>query len=378
MVHPHRTIRVCFCTLILAVLLTAACSGAVADETWTLVELLTQRERIYPRTELIEVRNCGVAERKTVDCSAGTSNDLSISLSGGVGAIDAGVRSSLGLGRDSGESLDLDSPPEGFVYRYTVNKEFRVMAGEVLARSSAGNELRPTYAFHASCSLRIESQETLTCAEAEKPAPTPPSPPPPPTVLTIERVSVTLSPVLERRFIVVYPRQDGLSLRIGPSRSYAEVTILPVGTELVLNGSPVRGTDSLKWWPVSSPYYGEGWVAEWIQIGQHKWRLIKPKIAPDEVVEVANPLGEGNVNLRNQSCEEIDTLSRGTKLRIVSGPESKCDTPDSPIVWEGREWWYVMTPHGTQGWIADFSEGEKAILIAPQWYVELSSFVPSP
>jgi len=201
MLRLHRIINVRFFTLILVVSLATACDGTkpAVGETWTLVELLTRGKRTDIVPEVVEVRNCGVAERKTVNCSAGTSNDLSVNLGGGVtfgggveGTISASVSSGLGLGRDSGESLALDLPPEGFIYRYTIEKTYRVLAGEVLARSSEGNEHRAPYAFHASCSIRIESREESPCTKAQAPtvtpaakpilpADTPVSVPPPPT-----------------------------------------------------------------------------------------------------------------------------------------------------------------------------------------------------
>jgi hypothetical protein len=180
MTYPHPIVRVRFTALILVVLLASACRGMKAgvNETWTLVELVTEEERTDTVTDVIEVRNCGTVERKTVQCSTGTLNELTVSLgvsfggsAGFEGSIDPGVSSSLGIGRDSGESLDLNSPPEGFVYRYPINKKYRVLAGEVLARSSTGDEQTTDYAFYANCSLRIETPETLTCEESDQAVP---------------------------------------------------------------------------------------------------------------------------------------------------------------------------------------------------------------
>ena len=78
--------------LITIPLLTSMCSGprAAAHETWTITQLLTQGERVESVTEVVEVRNCGVAERKPVDCSAGTSNNFSTSLGLDLG-LEAGI-----------------------------------------------------------------------------------------------------------------------------------------------------------------------------------------------------------------------------------------------------------------------------------------------
>lgn len=152
---------------IVLLILVTACSGN--DTAWTLVELLSKGEQVQTATVAVEVRNCGIVERKTHDCSAGTMNDLSVSLGGSIGAIDASVGNSLGIGRNSGQSLNLDSPPEGFIYRYTVNEEYHVAIGNVRARSSTGQEQVASYTFHASCSLRIETRNVLACTENAPP-----------------------------------------------------------------------------------------------------------------------------------------------------------------------------------------------------------------
>jgi hypothetical protein len=161
--------------LTIPILLTSACGAA--NETWQLVKLVAvPGEQIELIPEVIEVRNCDAVEQKTVSCSAGTSNNLNVSLGGGAGlgsgsvfegAIDANVSSSLGLGRDAGESLDLEPPPKGFIYKYAITKEYRVLSGEVLAHSSKGNERTNNYVFCASCSLRIESRYTLNCNDGQ-------------------------------------------------------------------------------------------------------------------------------------------------------------------------------------------------------------------
>ncbi|MFQ5615505.1 MAG: hypothetical protein ACE5GO_03490 [Anaerolineales bacterium] len=175
-----------FVFIILLSLPLTSCAGtqAGAAETWAMVELLTVGERTDRALETVEVRNCGVVEQKTTSCSAGTSNDLSVSLGGsvgvsavGVGDISGEVSTDLGVGRDSGQSLELETPPEGYVFHYTINTEYHVKAGEVLARSSSGEEQTLSYTFHASCALRIEMRETLSCEAPPRP---PPAAPPPP------------------------------------------------------------------------------------------------------------------------------------------------------------------------------------------------------
>lgn len=177
---PDRIVTIyrLFMLILIACVVTSCDNGtqATINETWTLAELITKGERTDTITDIVEVRNCGVAERKSVTCSAGTSNELTVSLGGSVGAqagfegtIDASVSAGLGLERDSGQTLDLDLPPDGFVYLYTVNKRYSTLTGEVLARSTANNERKVTYAFHANCSLHIESREILTCQGGEPP-----------------------------------------------------------------------------------------------------------------------------------------------------------------------------------------------------------------
>jgi len=170
---------------VIIALLTSACNGpqAAVHESWTLGQLLTRGERIESTREVIQVRNCGVAERKTVECSAGTSNDLSVSLALGteVGEIveitvEPSIGIELGFSRSGGESLELDTPPAGYVYRYTLTKEYRIVSGQALAHSSTGEEQQVVYTFQASCSLRIEPPQKLSCVEAGELLPTPSTP----------------------------------------------------------------------------------------------------------------------------------------------------------------------------------------------------------
>jgi uncharacterized protein YraI len=217
----------------------------------------------------------------------------------------------------------------------------------------------------------------LPMAQMLPPTYTPIAPPAPPgatyTPIAPPPCYYCLYPPKDMGFEVIYPGQDGLSLREGPGKSYREKATLHAGTALTVIGDPRRGEDRLKWWPVSSPQ-GDGWVAEWA----NNWRLIKPLTGPGEVVEVANPVGTGKVYLQDQNCRPLTALGRGTELTIVAGPETRCDRPGSAIVAQGRRWWYVETSDGVKGWIADFSEDDKAILVAPRWYVELSGQVPPP
>ncbi len=175
----------------------------------------------------------------------------------------------------------------------------------------------------------------------------------------------------DMRFVVVYPQSDGLSMRTGPDTSDREIAVLYAGTELEVTGSPV-GSGSLRWWPVSSAF-GAGWVAEWYG----EWRLVKPVFGPGEVIQVFNPQSTGNVNLRNSNCDAVRILSRGTRLTVLDGPATKCDSAGSAIVQQGRRWWYIETADGATGWMADFSQdSDKRMLIAPQWYVELAAYAP--
>jgi hypothetical protein len=154
----------------------SACNGtrAVAGETWTVTKILTQGESIESVTEPVDVRNCcGVVEKKSVSCSAGTQNELSLSFGGSTGfqagaeiSIDASVETVLGFSRESGESLELESPLVNYAYRYSVTKTFTVIAGEALMRSSNGNEQPTAYKFLSRCSLKIEpNRETFACQE---------------------------------------------------------------------------------------------------------------------------------------------------------------------------------------------------------------------
>jgi hypothetical protein len=158
--------------------LTSCDNGAQAtgNETWSLVKLISKGEPIdNVVSETIEVRNCVVPETKTTDCSAGTSNSLSIEFGGSVefgekfsGSIDSSISSSLGIGRQSGQGISLDVPPSGYIYTYEVDKRYSLISGEAVARSSSGQEQNVSYVFNASCSITINSREQAICPNTEQ------------------------------------------------------------------------------------------------------------------------------------------------------------------------------------------------------------------
>lgn len=143
-----------------------------ARESWTLMQILTTGERIETHVEKVAVRNCGISERKTVECSAGTASSFIVQLggSGGVSAggevtLDPALATELGVEQESGESLDLPPAPDGYIAHYTVEKTYRLLSGEVLAHSSRGAEKKMQYAFKASCSQRILDVNLVPCED---------------------------------------------------------------------------------------------------------------------------------------------------------------------------------------------------------------------
>lgn len=144
-------------------------------ETWALVKLLSKGDPIDDtETKKVEVRNCIVPEVKTEECSAGTSSNLSIDLGGGMefgegvsGSINGSVSSGLGIGRQSGQSISLDPPPVGYIYIYSIEKRFSVIAGEAIAQSQSGNEKTVNYTYQASCSITITAKDQITCGDSK-------------------------------------------------------------------------------------------------------------------------------------------------------------------------------------------------------------------
>jgi hypothetical protein len=160
---------------ILILFLLVSCSGpkAVGNETWSLIKLVTQGERIDTFTDVVTVRNCGIVQPTTLTCSAGTTNDLSVSLGGGTEfgegvkfSIDASVSAGLGIGRETGMNVTLETPPDGFVYIFTVTKQFKVSTGDLLAQSSSGDQKTVSYNFNASCSIQVETKQREACEAA--------------------------------------------------------------------------------------------------------------------------------------------------------------------------------------------------------------------
>jgi len=173
----------------------AGCVGppAIAREGWTLIDILTTSERRDFQTETVDVRNCGVpaaAERKNTECAAGSSANFSVGVQAQAGAgagvvvanLDVSVGAStafeLGFDRSSGESLDLETPPQGFVNRYWIEKEFRILSGNGRIQHKDGDIEGGVYTLQTGCFLRIERVQTLACEAANTPTPSPASVPP--------------------------------------------------------------------------------------------------------------------------------------------------------------------------------------------------------
>jgi hypothetical protein len=161
---------------ILGILLLSGCRGtsAVAKESWTVIQLLSHEEKREQLLEIAEVRNCQAPEVKSVSCSAGTATNFSVSLDAEVGlnlgaevSISPSVAEELGFDRNSGETLQLETPPQGYYYRYTIRKEFTIVVGEARVQSSTGEMKSGIYTFDAKCLLSIEDLELLTCEDRE-------------------------------------------------------------------------------------------------------------------------------------------------------------------------------------------------------------------
>lgn len=168
LIFQHKFLCLIFA---LSLLFLSACGVTTSvNETWSLITLLSSGEKNDDVIETVEVNNCGIPEPKVTECSAGTTNDLSFTggLGGQVGvggsvSLSGEVSSGLGIGKTSGENLSLEVPPDGQIYVYKIQKNFRVISGELLARSSEGDEEKVSYNFHASCSIHIVSRQTQSC-----------------------------------------------------------------------------------------------------------------------------------------------------------------------------------------------------------------------
>jgi hypothetical protein len=176
------------CILILFGSTSCGLPGA-ARESWTLVQILTTGERTETRTERVTVRNCRVPEFKTVECSAGTADNFSLQLGGTMGlnaggelTFDPALITELGFDMSSGESMTLPTPPEGHIAYYTIEKTYQLISGEVLARSSNGDEEALRYAFQARCTQSIADDPYIIPCDGQSelsptPEPTPTSQP---------------------------------------------------------------------------------------------------------------------------------------------------------------------------------------------------------
>jgi len=153
--------------------------------------------------------------------------------------LEGNIGTTLGIGQESGESIALPVPPDGYIYLYTISKKYKIVTGQAIALSSTGDEQSVDFNFQASCSIKIVDKEQMACDGYNPPATQPPVSEPPP-------VSETPSPT---------PKSDSdlngvLSVRL-PTDSEMSAGILP---NILLENSINIG---LMTKPKTSVFYGK-------------------------------------------------------------------------------------------------------------------------
>jgi hypothetical protein len=168
MFHYDNTIRILF----IAILAFQLSSCSSVNQTWKLVDIVTKGERTDAFTDVVVVKNCGIIQPKTITCTAGTTSDLSVSLGGGLevgeGAkvsVDGSVSEGLGIGQEAGENVNLENPPDGYIYNFTIERQYRVESGNAIAQSTSGKKQTASYVFNASCSIQVISKQISNCSD---------------------------------------------------------------------------------------------------------------------------------------------------------------------------------------------------------------------
>lgn len=149
-------------------------TNTIQTEDWTLIQAKITGESSQVVYDTVQVGNCcGLVEKKTISCSAGTERDLTLAIgatiglnAGGTITLDPQVSSTLGLTRESGESLELETPPDGETHIYEIEKNYTVSNVDATIRSSSGREEKTGFTFHSDCSLKIISKNTTSCADS--------------------------------------------------------------------------------------------------------------------------------------------------------------------------------------------------------------------
>jgi hypothetical protein len=196
-----------------------------------------------------------------------------------------------------------------------------------------------------------------------------------PTSTATPTATPTPLPSSERRFVVVYRGEDGVSLRSGPGTSFEVRAKLEEGTLLELDAGPEM-VGGARWWFVHTSSQ-VGWVAEWYR----GVRLIKPVFQVDDEILLVVPTGTESVTVTwwTESCRYSESRMWDPALWVLDGPRpAMCDDPQDASVLTVREWWEVSSPAGYQDWIADLSTWKddssvQAVVLAPRWYVELTA-----
>jgi hypothetical protein len=144
---------------ILGLFISTCSSPNANNENWTLIDITEKEISSAITKSVVTVKNCcGLPEIKTKTCSAGTSSDMSFDFGVDIGlpgvvSISPSIGQTLGFNKSSEESIELPSPPDGYIYQYEVITTYSIITGNALYRSENGTVKKGTFNYHASCSI---------------------------------------------------------------------------------------------------------------------------------------------------------------------------------------------------------------------------------
>ncbi len=179
-----------------------------ANEAWELTKIITKGESYNSQEDIIEVKHCdGLPEKKSFGCTAGKVANIGFSVGGNFGvsnvaSISSEVSSELGFEQGQSETLDLETPPSGHIYKYKILTSYKVLSGEGEAYSDKGGKAKVTYVFKASCKLEIvPPREDIFCKGSDT------------------TTSITVSPAVQAQSIQEPTTTEVLSIAQEPSVS---------------------------------------------------------------------------------------------------------------------------------------------------------------
>ena len=165
--------------IIVLVLFASACEPS-GQKSLSLEKVVSKSSVLQEVRLSVDARNCNLEGPVTISCSAGSQNQLSLTIgaSAGVAAgpeliIDGSVSEALGISLELNNAQQLTQPPAGTYYHYTYHIVYDAIQGIVQVTDQAGKDMNLPFLFQSKCEYKIDTVVQFACDDPKMLHPTP-------------------------------------------------------------------------------------------------------------------------------------------------------------------------------------------------------------